>query len=40
MVEVAQRYLAIRRITGDSDRMSEFNDEPSRRNARHHLFSD
>ena len=27
MIEVAQRYLAIGRIVGDSDRMSEFNDE-------------
>lgn len=27
MIEVAQRYLAIGRIVGDSDRMNEFNDE-------------
>jgi hypothetical protein len=27
MIEVSQRYLAIRRIVGDSDRMNEFNEE-------------
>jgi predicted AAA+ superfamily ATPase len=31
MVDVAQRYLAVRRIASDTDRMSEFNEEQRKR---------
>jgi hypothetical protein len=31
MVEVAQRYLAVRRIVGDSDRMKDFNEEQAKK---------
>ncbi|NLE57739.1 MAG: ATP-binding protein, partial [Planctomycetes bacterium] len=31
MVEVAQRYLAVRRITGDTDRMADFNEEQAKK---------
>ena len=31
MISTAQRYLAIRQIIGDSDRMKEFNDEQKKK---------